>query len=175
MDVSLSKLQELVTDWEAWHAAVHEVAKSQIRLSNWTDHIVHLEYIQFCQLYLNKTKIIFNIYFKTRKKADFPGGLVDKTSPAGNTGSIPGAGRFHVLWWTTKPMCHSYWAHTLQPMSHNCWAQCGAITEACAPRACAPQQKPPQWDARTPQWREAPAGCNYRKPMNGNLRFTIIQ
>ena len=44
-DVSLSELREMVMDREAWHAAIHGVAKSRTQLSNWTELNLNAEYI----------------------------------------------------------------------------------------------------------------------------------
>ena len=65
----------------------------------------------------------------------------------------------------TKPVRHNC---TLEPVSHNYWAHVPQLlsprattTEAHMPRARALQQeKPPQWEAHTPQWSVAPARCN---------------
>ena len=70
-DMNLSKLWKLVMDREARRSAVHGVAKSQTRLSNWTESV------------------------KLFTEHNVSGGPVVKNPPAntGDMGSIPGSGR----------------------------------------------------------------------------------
>ena len=44
MDMSLSKLQQMVKDWEAWGSAVHGVTMSRTQLSDWTTNLMPLVY-----------------------------------------------------------------------------------------------------------------------------------
>ena len=50
MDLRLSKLRELVMDREAWHAAIHEVAKSWTRLSNRTELNPQRDNLHLCMI-----------------------------------------------------------------------------------------------------------------------------
>ena len=58
MDLSLSKFRELVMDREAWRAVIHRVAKSQTRLSDWTElnwgFLVFLHLLEFTQTHVHR-------------------------------------------------------------------------------------------------------------------------
>ena len=63
MDMNLSKLQELVLDRETWHAAVHGLAKSQTRLSDWTElkwSTINLYQCNSCK-YLNLDYLLWKL------------------------------------------------------------------------------------------------------------------
>ena len=68
MDVGLGELRELVMDREAWHAGIHEVAKSRTWLSDWSD----LNVIREMLTSSNFHSYIKNLAFSARTHTTFP-------------------------------------------------------------------------------------------------------
>ena len=93
------------------------------------------------------TLMMKNLKVKLRKHSqDFPCGAVVKNPPAnaGNTGSSPDPGRSHMPWSNEAraPQLLSLRSRAHEPQL---LSPCATTTEACVPRAHAPQQeKPPQ-------------------------------
>ena len=94
MDMSLSKLQEMVKDRGAWRAAVHGVSKSHTWLSDWTTRKVAWSRLSVAQDILRNQLLAF-ISSHLSHGRDFPGGSDSKASVynAGDPDSIPGSGR----------------------------------------------------------------------------------
>ena len=69
MDVTLSELREMVMDREAWHAVIHEVAKSQTWLSDWTE-LKHL--LIFFSHFIRSKKFTSVLFAKRSKLSNKP-------------------------------------------------------------------------------------------------------
>ena len=120
MDMSLNKFQEMVKDWESWHAAVHGVAKSWIWLSDWT--ITTVQHMAHNTDYFHELtdRICGPSSSKTLGFWDFPGS--PEILNSWGSSSVSGWGsRSHMLWLKDSTCHNKDLAQPPNKYTNKCW------------------------------------------------------
>jgi len=148
MDVSLSDLQELVMDREAWRAAIHGVAKSRTRLSDWTELNWTLVSPKHCYLWKTQSQDFSDIMQRNKSLKEcrwhggcFPGRIPRNDFACGGSLRVLAA-RLSLMTAITCVYSHSHWVwrevdepaqgHTACKWPISIWIQTHPVPQAQA-------------------------------------------